>query len=133
MPWIDVEGAANMRDLGGTPTEDGGSIVPRRLLRSDNLQGLTPRDVDELVNDIGVTTIVDLRAPAEVAKEGPGPLDSVPGVRHAYHPVLPEFPSRRTRSPARSSRRSWSGTPRATRTTRRPGTTSATWRTARRR
>jgi protein-tyrosine phosphatase len=95
MPWIDVEGAANMRDLGGTPTEDGGSIVPRRLLRSDNLQGLTPRDVDELVNDIGVTTIVDLRAPAEVAKEGPGPLDSVPGVRHAYHPVLPEFPSRK--------------------------------------
>jgi protein tyrosine/serine phosphatase len=94
MPWIDVEGAANMRDLGGTPTEDGGQIAPRRLLRSDNLQDLTPRDVDTLVNGFGLTTIVDLRTPGEVAAEGPGPLDSVPGIRHACHPVLPEFPSR---------------------------------------
>jgi protein-tyrosine phosphatase len=94
MPWIDVEGAANMRDLGGTPTEDGGQIVPRRLLRSDNLQGLTAGDVDKLVNDVGVTTLVDLRTTGEVEKEGPGPLDAVPGIRHAYHPVLPQFPSR---------------------------------------
>jgi protein-tyrosine phosphatase len=94
MPWIDVEGAANMRDLGGTPTEDGGQIVPRTLLRSDNLQGLTARDVARLVGDIGVTTIVDLRTPGEVATEGPGPLDDVPGIRHVYYSVLPQFPSR---------------------------------------
>lgn len=94
MPWIDVEGAANMRDLGGTPTEDGGQIVPRRLLRSDNLQDLTASDVDTLVAGFGVTTIVDLRTAGEVAKEGPGPLDAVPGIRHAYHSVLPQFPSR---------------------------------------
>lgn len=94
MPWIDVEGAANMRDLGGTPTEDGGRIAARRLLRSDNLQGLTAGDVDKLVNGFGVTTIVDLRTAGEVAQEGPGPLDAVPGVRHACHPVLPQFPSR---------------------------------------
>jgi protein tyrosine/serine phosphatase len=94
MPWIDVEGAANMRDLGGTPTEDGGQIVSGRLLRSDNLQDLTADDVDELVNGIGVTTIIDLRTAGEVEKEGPGPLDAVDGVTHAYHPVLPQFPSR---------------------------------------
>lgn len=94
MPWIDVEGAANMRDLGGTPTEDGGQIVPHRLLRSDNLQGLTERDVDKLVGEFGVTTIVDLRTTGEVEKEGPGPLDAMPGIRHAFHPVLPVFPSR---------------------------------------
>jgi protein-tyrosine phosphatase len=94
MPWIDVEGAANMRDLGGTPTEDGGQIVPARLLRSDNLQDLTPDDVDKLVNGIGVTTVIDLRAAVEVENEGPGPLDAVGGVRHVCHPVLPQFPSR---------------------------------------
>lgn len=94
MPWIDVEGAANMRDLGGTPTTDGGRIAPRRLLRSDNLQGLTGRDVDRLVGEFGVRTIVDLRTSGEVEKEGPGPLHEVPGMRHACHPVLPVFPSR---------------------------------------
>jgi protein tyrosine/serine phosphatase len=93
MPWIDVEGAANMRDLGGTPTEDGGRIAPHRLLRSDNLQDLTEQDVNLLVNDFKVTTIVDLRTPGEVEREGPGPLDAVATVRHAYHPVLPRLSS----------------------------------------
>ena len=39
--WIDLDGLANMRDVGGIPTTDGGKIVPGRLLRSDNLQTLT--------------------------------------------------------------------------------------------
>jgi protein tyrosine/serine phosphatase len=94
MPWIDVEGAANMRDLGGTPAEDGGRIAPHRLLRSDNLQDLTEQDVSLLVNDFKVTTIVDLRTPGEVEREGPGPLDEVGTVWHAYHPVLPKLSSR---------------------------------------
>ena len=37
MTWIDLEGAVNVRDLGGLPTVDGGSTVPGRLLRSENL------------------------------------------------------------------------------------------------
>ena len=36
--WIDLEGLANLRDVGGLPTVDGGKIIPGRLLRSDNLQ-----------------------------------------------------------------------------------------------
>lgn len=95
MAWIDVEGAANMRDLGGTPTEDGGQIATRRLLRSDNLQDLTAGDVELLTGEFGLTTIVDLRTTGEIEKEGPGPLDAVPGIRHACHPVLPQFPSRK--------------------------------------
>ena len=43
--WIDLEGLANMRDVGGIPTIDGGKIIPGRLLRSDNLQTLTTSDV----------------------------------------------------------------------------------------
>jgi protein tyrosine/serine phosphatase len=94
MAWIDLEGAVNVRDLGGLPTADGGSTVPGRLLRSENLQELSPADVAKLVTEIGLTTVVDLRTTGEVEIEGPGPLDAAPGVRHVYHPVLPELGSR---------------------------------------
>jgi len=93
MPWIDLEGAVNVRDLGGLPTQDGNETVAGRLLRADNLQELSPSDIRRLVRDIGVTTVVDLRSSAEVASEGPAPLDTVPGVRHAHHPVIPELGS----------------------------------------
>jgi len=93
MPWIDLEGAVNARDLGGLPGEDGRQTLGGRLLRSDNLQDLSPADVAKLVREIGVTTVVDLRSSAELESEGPAPLDSVAGVRHAHHPVLPELGS----------------------------------------
>ena len=90
MAWIDLDGAVNVRDLGALPTGDGQSTVAGRLLRGDNLQDLSPSDVRRLVQDIGVTTVVDLRSPAEVAAEGPGPMTRVESVRHAYLSVLPE-------------------------------------------
>ena len=93
MAWIDLDGAVNVRDLGGLPTVDGGSTVPNRLLRSENLQELSPADIARLVEDIGVTTVVDLRTIGEREIEGPAPLDAVPGVRHAHHPVLLELGS----------------------------------------
>jgi protein-tyrosine phosphatase len=81
----------NVRDLGGLPTSDGGTTVPGRLLRSENLQELSADDVSRLVDEMGLTTVVDLRSTNEVAVEGPAPLDALPGVRHAHHPVLREF------------------------------------------
>ena len=90
MAWIELEGAVNVRDLGGLPTEDGRRTAEGRLLRADNLQELSPSDVAKLVRDIGVTTVVDLRSSNELKSEGPAPLDAVAGVRHAHHPVLPE-------------------------------------------
>jgi protein-tyrosine phosphatase len=91
MPWIDLEGAVNVRDLGALPTDDGGQTVAGRLLRADNLQELSPSDVSRLVHDIGLTTVIDLRSSAELASEGPAPLDAVPAVRHVHHPVVPEI------------------------------------------
>jgi len=88
--WIDLDGAVNVRDLGALPAGNGQSTVAHRLLRGDNLQDLSPSDVKLLVEDVGVTTVVDLRTPAEVASEGPGPLTRVESVRHAYLSVLPE-------------------------------------------
>ena len=90
MAWIELEGAVNVRDLGGLPTEDGRRTAGGRLLRADNLQELSPSDVAKLVRDIGVTTVVDLRSSNELKSEGPAPLDAVAGVRHAHHPMLPE-------------------------------------------
>jgi len=91
MAWIDLEGAVNVRDVGGLPTIDGGETVHGRLLRSENLQELTPADVARLVGEFGVTTVVDLRSTVELTTEGPAPLDAVAAVRHAHHPVLSEF------------------------------------------
>src|SRR5690606_41634007 len=58
--WIDLDGVVNMRDVGGIPTTDGGAIRRGALLRSDNLQDLTPRDVAAL-RERGLTDVVDLR------------------------------------------------------------------------
>jgi protein-tyrosine phosphatase len=93
MPWIELEGAVNVRDVGGLPAGDGGETVAGRLLRADNLQQLSPADVARLVRDIGLTTVIDLRSSAELTSEGPAPLADVPGVRHVHHPVMPELGS----------------------------------------
>ncbi|TVT27936.1 tyrosine-protein phosphatase [Amycolatopsis rhizosphaerae] len=90
MPWLELEGAVNARDVGGLPTVDGAAIAERILLRADNLQGLTPADIKLLVDDIGLSTVVDLRSTHEVVSEGPGPLRAVEAVRHVHHSVLPE-------------------------------------------
>jgi hypothetical protein len=49
MAWIELEGAANVRDLGDLPTEDGQKTARARLLRADNLQDLSAADVGTLV------------------------------------------------------------------------------------
>jgi len=64
-----------------------------QLIRADNLQELSPGDIKKLVDEIGVTVVVDLRSSAELTAEGPAPLDAVPEVRHTHHPVLPELGS----------------------------------------
>ena len=61
MRWIELDGAVNVRDLGALPTDGGGTTLTRRLLRADNLQGLSPSDVKLLVDDIGVTTIQEVK------------------------------------------------------------------------
>ncbi|WP_353953405.1 tyrosine-protein phosphatase [Knoellia sp. S7-12] len=86
--WIDLEGVVNMRDSGGLPTRDGGTIQPRRLLRSDNLQDLSEADVRQVVDALGVSDIVDLRSDTEVSTEGPGPLWQVESLTHHHHSLF---------------------------------------------
>ena len=86
--WLELDGAVNVRDVGGLPTTDGRTTAAHVLLRSDNLQGLTDKDVRRLVDDWGLRTVLDLRTPAEVAGEGPGPLVRE-GLRHVHLDLIP--------------------------------------------
>ncbi len=87
--WIDLDGAANVRDLGGLPAGDR-TVRRDRLIRSDNLQGLTPADVRRLVDDHDVRTVADLRTQTEVDLEGPGPLTREPRVAIEHLSLFPE-------------------------------------------
>jgi len=88
--WLRLDGTANTRDLGGLPTTDGGRTVSRRILRSDNLQTLSESDVRTLVEEVGLSEVVDLRTTAEVLMEGRGPLRDVDSVTHRHFTLLPE-------------------------------------------
>src|SRR5689334_18013878 len=82
--FIDLDGAVNVRDRGGLQVHGGGWTASGVLLRADNLQGLSDRDVARLVDDLDVRVVVDLRTREEVALEGPGPLvhDGRVDIRH---------------------------------------------------
>jgi protein-tyrosine phosphatase len=69
-----LEGCLNFRDLGGYPTADGRRVRWRQLFRSDALCSLTEADVVRLRDDIGLSTVVDLRSTAELRADGDGPL-----------------------------------------------------------
>jgi protein tyrosine/serine phosphatase len=59
----------------------GGATASGVLLRSDNLQGLTTGDI-AVLEDLGVSQVVDLRTANEVELEGPGPLVGRIDIRH---------------------------------------------------
>ena len=88
--WIELEGLANLRDVGGMPTSFGGEITAGRLLRSDNLQALTQDDIDRLLR-LGLSDVVDLRSEYEVESEGPGPLANHPQVQIHQHSLFREW------------------------------------------
>jgi protein tyrosine/serine phosphatase len=94
LSWIELEGAVNARDTGGLPLSEGGATRPGRLLRSDNLQDLTPGDIKILVDELNLRTVVDLRTQFEVDGEGAGPLLSNPAVSVHHLSLLKDWPKR---------------------------------------
>jgi protein tyrosine/serine phosphatase len=76
------------------------------MLRSDNLQDLSPVAVHTLVHDIGVRAVVDLRTHVEVAKEGDGPLRSIPEIQH-HHLTLYREDTSETGIPAAERALPW--------------------------
>lgn len=87
--WIELEGGANARDVGGLPTADGRAVRSGVLIRSANLQHLTPADLQRFA-ELGVRRVVDLRTDVEVAAEGPGPLTNLPHVAIHHLSLFPD-------------------------------------------
>ena len=64
---IALQGASNLRDLGGWPTRDGGRVRRGHVYRSAALHALTPQDIAALCA-LGVKHVVDFRGEAERAR-----------------------------------------------------------------
>jgi protein-tyrosine phosphatase len=65
---IALEGAHNVRDLGGYPAGNDRQTRWRSVLRGDALHALSEADIEALIAH-GVTTVIDLRNPQELARE----------------------------------------------------------------
>lgn len=61
---VNLEGAFNLRDLGGYPTRDGRMSAFGKIFRSDDLHSLTPHDLRELAKR-ELRTVIDFRAQQE--------------------------------------------------------------------
>ena len=83
---LPLVGAFNFRDLGGYPTTDGKVTRWGRLYRSDTLHELTGSDL-EVLREIGLATVIDLRTGAELEGTGRGLLADEP-VRFVHLPVM---------------------------------------------
>lgn len=92
--WLPLEGAWNVRDLGGYPSKFGSVLRSGVLLRGDSPHRLTADDL-AILAPLNIHSIVDLRRPEEVAHFGSGPLADLVQVilhvplRQASRPVDP--------------------------------------------
>lgn len=86
-PWVrlPLDGAFNVRELGGYPTANGGWTKYHRFLRSDGLSRLSEYDKKFLYN-YGVRAVIDLRDGSE-AQDAPD-LSLGSGVTYANIPLL---------------------------------------------
>jgi protein-tyrosine phosphatase len=80
------DGCLNVRDLGGLPTEDGGSTRLGSVIRADSV-GLLTSDGWHALLATGVTRIVDLRSQIEIDEDPPRGVD----VEVVHVPVLDHF------------------------------------------
>lgn len=84
---IDLEGANNFRDMGGYPTAFGSMTRRGLLYRSDHLGNLTEAD-QQLIAQLGIKTVVDLRRQEERDEI----LDNIvdPAINQVWLPVAAE-------------------------------------------
>lgn len=65
---VQLQGATNVRDIGGWTTLGGGHIRHDALFRGDRLSNLTHGDLDELASR-GIRTVVDFRGADEIERD----------------------------------------------------------------
>jgi protein-tyrosine phosphatase len=81
---VALDGAVNVRDIGGYRSAHGLEVARGRLFRGDSLSQLTSADTERL-DRLGLRTVIDFRTPGEVLLGGD---DRLPyGVELAHLPV----------------------------------------------
>ncbi|MEV6427841.1 tyrosine-protein phosphatase [Nocardia sp. NPDC051463] len=72
--WVEFAEIDNVRDLGGLPVAGGGTTRFGVVFRSSTPQHLTEHDLGRLIGPVGLRTLIDLRLPDEIEREGYGRL-----------------------------------------------------------
>ena len=83
------QGTFNFRDVGGYGTRDGRTVAWGRLYRSDSLHRIDEAD-REAFSALGVRTVLDLRRPHEIDRDGRVPAYDGLAYRH-IHPEHEEW------------------------------------------
>ena len=83
MRVIRLQGASNVRDIGGTPVRDQRSVRPGLFYRGSALAGITSSDCDLLFNELGIRCVIDVRTGWEREEK---PDVQVPGVENLHIP-----------------------------------------------
>ncbi|WP_051062243.1 tyrosine-protein phosphatase [Ilumatobacter nonamiensis] len=83
---VPLDAVHNFRDLGGYATDDGRMVGWGRLFRADGLFRLTDSDLDVL-DALGIRTVVDLRSAPEFEQHGRFPLEKYPVAFH-HLPII---------------------------------------------
>lgn len=90
MKVIRLENINNVRDLGGTKTKDGRSIIYNRLIRGCALHSASDKDIEILVNQYNLAHVHDFRTYNEI-EEKPHPKEEFKGVEYHFTPVVNEI------------------------------------------
>ena len=93
---LELEGANNVRDIGGYETVDGRRTRWKTFIRSDRMDRLSVRDQTTLLG-YGIRTVVDLRRTEEV-EAAPNVFESSDKVKYLRHNLNGTICSRMRRS-----------------------------------
>lgn len=79
--WVAMERCANFRDAGGYAAAAGRIVRTGLLYRSGSPSNMTERDIALARDQLGIKTVIDLRAEAEALEAGPAPFTERCGVQ----------------------------------------------------
>jgi protein-tyrosine phosphatase len=83
---VELDGSHNFRDLGGYQLADGRRIREGRLFRADGLANLSDHDI-EVIDGLGIRTVIDLRSSTELDERGRFPVERHPVSFH-HLPII---------------------------------------------
>ena len=83
---LDIDGAYNVRDLGGYPTSDGRQTRWKTFVRASSLHALQPSAQSALL-DYGIRTVIDLRRTVET-KQAPNVFEGSTEIAYLHQNLL---------------------------------------------